>query len=330
MIRLALILTGFILATGVIYKSVFATANFPIIPHTYRIAVSSTPLSAPFFVAEQQGLFKKFGLNIELQLLNGGVKCFEQMIAGDAEFATASETVVMFNSFFRDDFTVLTSFVESDNDVKLLSLNPDKYPNIANLKGARVGMIKSSASEFFIDNTLILHSKSLDFIDRVYMEASELVPALLAGKVDIISAWEPLGYQVSQLATGPIQVLSTKGLYSLSFNLITKKNLAKKNAEANARILQALSEAIDLINAAPEQYQQDVSQLLQVSQSELSYSWRDYVFRLSLGNSLVSNLQTQARWALQNRLVPGDVTVDFRNVIHTQAFEDMSRQRSLW
>jgi ABC-type nitrate/sulfonate/bicarbonate transport system substrate-binding protein len=330
MIRLALILTGSSLAAWVIYKSVFASASLPVIPHTYRIAVSSTPLSAPFFVAEQQGLFKKFGLNIELQLLNGGVKCFEQMIAGDAEFATASETVVMFNSFFRDDFTVLASFVESDNDLKLLSLTPEKYPNIANLQGARVGMITGSASEFFIDNTLILHSKNLAFIDRVYLEASELVPALLAGNVDIISAWEPLGYQVSQLASGPIQVLSTKGLYSLSFNLITKKNLAQKDPEVNVRILLALTEAIDLINAAPEQYQQDVSQLLKVPQSQLSYSWRDYVFRLSLGNSLVSNLQTQAQWALENRLVPADVTVDFRQVIDTQAFEEMSARRSQW
>jgi ABC-type nitrate/sulfonate/bicarbonate transport system substrate-binding protein len=330
MIRLTLTLTGFSLAAWVIYKSVFATAEFPMIPQTYRIAVSTTPLSAPFFVAEQQGLFKKFGLNIQLQLLNGGVKCFEQMLAGDAEFATASETVVMFNSFFRDDFSVLTSFVESDNDLKLLSLTPENYPTIANLKGARIGMIKGSASEFFIDNTLILHSKSLDFIDRVYLEASELVPALQAGDVDIISAWEPLGYQVSQLTTEPIQVLSTKGLYSLSFNLITKKNLAKKNTEVNARILLALAEAIDLINTAPEHYQQDVSQLLKVPLTQLSYSWRDYVFRLSLGNSLVSNLQTQAQWALQNRLVPGGMSVDFRRVIDTQAFEDMSAQRSLW
>ncbi|MBB1269033.1 ABC transporter substrate-binding protein [Shewanella sp. SR44-3] len=330
MTKLALILMGFSLAALFIYQSVFATASYPEIAPTYRIAVSHTPLSAPFFVAQQHGLFKKFGLNIELQILSGGVKCFEQMAAGDAEFATVSETVVMFNSFFRDDFSVLASFVESDNDLKLLSLTPEKYLNVADLEGVRVGMIKGSASEFFVDNTLILNSKNLDFIDRVYFGAHELVPNLLAGKVDIISAWEPLGYQVSQIAAGASQILSTKGLYSLSFNLIAKKSRDLKQNEVNVRILLALSEAIELINEAPLQHQQEVSQLLKVSLSQLSYSWGDYTFRLSLGNALVSNLQTQAQWAVESRLVPGDILVDFRDVIDTQAFEDISTQRGGW
>jgi ABC-type nitrate/sulfonate/bicarbonate transport system substrate-binding protein len=330
MIRIATLLIGIFLMVLALYHNVFATGGYSKIEKTYRIAVSNTPLSAPIFIAKQQGYFEEFGLDIELIVLNGGVKCFEALMAGDAQFATSSETVVMFNSFFYDDFVVLASFVKSDNDLKLLSLTPDKHQDINTFDRAKVGMVKGSASEFFIDNILMLHRKEMTFIERVYLKNNELIPALLAGELDIISAWEPLGYHLSQAVTEPTRVLSTKGLYNLSFNLVAKKSANSQDDDARVRLLLALDKAIDLIVEHPKEVQFGLSRLLDVSESQLQYSWNDYVFRLSLGNALVSNLQTQAQWAIENRLVPIDAQVDIRTIIDPSALEEMNQQRSEW
>lgn len=313
-----------------LYHNVFATNDYPLIDKTYRIAVANTPLSSPIFIAKERQLFEHFGLDVELIVLNGGVKCFEHLMADKADFATSSETVVMFNSFFHNNFVVLASFVESDNDLKLLSLTPNQYQDINAFVGAKVGMIKGSASEFFIDHILMLNRKDAKYIERVYLSADELVPALLAKEVDIISAWEPLGYQLSEAVEHKTQVLSTKGLYALSFNLITHKATNAVDDEARVRLLLALDKAIDLMGDHPQQFQTEISQILNVPKSQINYSWEDYIFRLSLGNALVSNLQTQAYWAMENRLVPMGAQVDLRTVIHAKALEDMNLQRSGW
>jgi ABC-type nitrate/sulfonate/bicarbonate transport system substrate-binding protein len=330
MTRIVSLLIGIFLMVLLLYHNVFATSGYSKIEKTYRIAVSNTPLSAPIFIAKQQGYFEEFGLDIELIVLNGGVKCFEALMSGVAQFATSSETVVMFNSFFHDDFAVLASFVKSDNDLKLLSLTSEKYQDINAFEHAKVGMVKASASEFFIDNILMLNRKEMTFIERVYLKNYELVPALLAGDVDIISAWEPLGYHLSQAVAEPTRVLSTKGLYDLSFNLVAKKSIDPQDDEARVRLLLALDKAIDSIAENPKQIQFELSKLLDVPESQLQYSWRDYVFRLSLGNALFSNLQSQAFWAIENHLVPMNSQIDVRTVIDSSALEKMNQQRSGW
>ena len=194
---------------------------------TIKIAVSTTPLSSPLFIAEKQGMFKKYGLNVELVPTAGGVKSFELLTSQIVDFATASETVVMFNSFFKDDFTVLASFVESDNDLKLLSLDPEKYKDFNNFEHARIGLIKNSASEFFLDSLLIMFDRKHIPHSRVYLSPDELIPALVSNKVDIISAWAPIDYKLYKITEKNNQIISSKGLYNLSFVLASHNHSLK-------------------------------------------------------------------------------------------------------
>lgn len=290
-----------------------------------KIAVSNTPLSTPLFVAHKKGFFKQHGLNVELIGHEGGVKCFEALITKQVDFATASETVAMFNSFYRSDFAILTSFAESDNDVKLLSISARKYENLADIENAKVGIIKGSASEFFFDSLLILYHQHDLSLERVYMRADELVPALLQGKVDVISAWEPFGYQLFQQEKSAQQVVKTKGLYILSFNLIGLKN-SKISIEDRQNLLKALNEASDFISENPIESQLIVSQVLSMEPQQLRYLWKDYSFRVSLSNALVSNIQSQAQWAIDNRLVLKDNRIDVRMIIDKQLFESAFSQ----
>lgn len=293
--------------------------------NTFTIAVSNTPLSSPIFVAHHLGLFKQHKVNVILQRENGGVKCFDELAAGNVDFATSSETVAAFNSFYRNDFAIMTSFVESDNDVKLLTLSPEKYQNLANIEGAKVGVVKGSASEFFFDSVLMLHHMQHINVERVYLSSTELIPALLANQVDIVSAWEPSGYELYKEIGLHNQIMRTKGLYNLSFNLIRlKTNPIDEKSMQN--ILNALNEAIDYMNQNPQKTQQIMSKILEIDRAQLSYLWPDYTFRLSLSNALVSNIQSQLQWAIDRNLAPQDNRIDIRMIIDTRLFESAIKQ----
>ena len=127
-----------------------------------RVGVSLTPLASPFLIADL-GLFDDYDLDVTLYPCASGIACTQLMLNRDVEYATASESVVMFQSFERKDLALLVSFVESDNDLKLLTLNPSEIGDVGALQGKRVGGVKGSASEFYFDSVRIL------FIERRFL-----------------------------------------------------------------------------------------------------------------------------------------------------------------
>ncbi|WP_258955878.1 ABC transporter substrate-binding protein [Shewanella woodyi] len=286
-----------------------------------KIAVSTTPLSAPFIIAEKLSLFEKYAVRVNLYPTRGGHQCFKMLMNGDVDLATSSESVVMFNSFLRSDFSVLASFAESDNDLKVLSLESSSISEPHLLKGKSVGMVKSSASEYFIYAYMIITGNHMVDFNHVYMEPKDLGPALLSGEVDAISVWEPFGYQLNKEYGEQIRQFNTKGTHNLSFNLIAKKSLFADNLKQYVNVLAAISEAETFITSYPDETKVMVSDYLKIPMSELEWGWDDYIFRLSLSNVLLSNLQTQARWAIASGAVNKQGMPDFRLLIDSQALD---------
>lgn len=285
-----------------------------------KIGVSLTPSSSPFLIAEQLGLFKHFGLDATLFPCSSGAACTQLMLDQSVDYAIASESVVMFQSFERDDLTLLASFVESDNDLKLLTLTPVNIRSVADLDGKRVGIVKGTASEFYFDSVLISNSAHEIEVEKIYLQPHELVPALLSYRVEAISAWEPMGFEANLLSVSEVSNLGTKGVYQLSFNLITRSPYLEFVGDEPIRLLRALDMANEWINSNPDKALRIISQRLDIPLNQIEWSWDDYLFRLSLGNSLLSNLQLQSRWAIENGFVE-DTPPDFRQVLYSYPYQ---------
>ncbi|MGX2953461.1 ABC transporter substrate-binding protein [Shewanella sp. JL219SE-S6] len=201
-------------AATLVYLAQRAQAtNLPVLLNQtpVRIAVSTSLLSAPVIIADKLELFAREGVYVVLQPLQGGDLCFEALLYHRADLATSSESVVMFNSFERTDFTVLASFAESDNDIKLLTLSQSGITTPAQLDGKRVGVVAGSASEYFLDTILNIAGHPALAPVRVDIRPSGLAPALLAGDVDAISVWEPYGFQLLKHQPGKISEFPSRG-----------------------------------------------------------------------------------------------------------------------
>ncbi len=290
------------------------------------IAVSQTPLSSPFLIAKERGYFKAQGLDVTLVPCNGGVDCTQRMLSRDVDYATASESVLMFQSFNRQDISILVSFVESDNDLKLLTLEPSNIRSVKALEGKKVGVIKGSASEFYFDSVLIANNLKNLRLEKVYLTPSELVPALLSYRVDAISSWEPMGYKAELLSANKVVNLGNSAIYQLSFNLLAMTPNLEHSNDESLRLLKALDLAVEWINNNPDKALETIATSLNLSVDQVAWSWEDLVFRLSLGNSLLSNIQLQARWAVESGLVDSEPP-DFRSVFYSSPFEQLVASR---
>ncbi|WP_084781175.1 ABC transporter substrate-binding protein [Salinivibrio sp. DV] len=295
---------------------------------TVTIAVSLTPLAAPIIIAKKQGFFASHGVNVSLLPVHGGVKSFNTLMAGEADLATVSETVAMFNSFQRDDFNILASFVESNNDVKLWSLTLPIHQSLDVLANARIGVVQSSASEFFLDLMLNLNGLSELPIRKAYYSPDQLPGALLRGEVDAISIWEPYGYQVMQEAQQRVSQFNSKGLHNLSFLLASRSPLNIHQHQRMRQVIAGLNDAIDYIHLHPDESKTVVADYLSMPDNQLAWLWQDYLFRLSLSDALLLSLKNQAMWAREAGLVAG-TEPGFRRLLNPGPLTEATHKASL-
>ncbi|MEM5537579.1 ABC transporter substrate-binding protein [Neptuniibacter pectenicola] len=292
-----------------------------------KIAVSTTPLSAPIYIAKVKGFFLNAGLDVSILEIEGGDQCYIALQTGKADVATVSNSVIMFNSFTPTNFEVITSFATTDNDIKIVSLKKNNINSPQDLKHKTVGVVKGSASEYFLHLWLNHAGENIAEVNIRSYFANELPTALSSGEVDAISAWEPFAY-ISHKLNDDIVIMNTKGLYSFSFSLIGLNNNALltstpngQDKEVKEKITIALNKAVHYIAAHPNESQLILRRHLKLSRRFIDWVWQDYSFKLSLNESFIRSIEDQAQWAMDNGLVSQTTMPNFKQMMAKDSAE---------
>ena len=265
--------------------------------HSVTIAVSTTPLSTPFYVAKAINAFDDTCVNVEYQNVTGGQAAFERVMNGKVDFATSSDSVIAFESLKPQSFVTHAMFVQSDNDVKLITRSADDIAAIADLKGKRIGVTKGTASEYILTTLLAIEGLTIDDIQLRNYSPEKLIAGFKRHEVDAILPWEPFVFQAMQAFGDEIKIHDTKSLSTLSFNLISQagEKLLVDKAEC---VIQGLHTAIHYITSHPQQAKNIVIAELNVAPEFIDWVWPDYIFKLGLNQSLILNVNAQASWAI--------------------------------
>lgn len=268
-----------------------------------RLAVSMSPLSLPIFVADKQGYFAAAGLKLQLQEVVGGHRAMQLLLDGKADLATASEAVVMFNSFKPPQFAVLASFVTS-NDGKLVLRPGAGIGRVKDLAGKRVGTVLGTSSHYMLDTMLLAGGVDPKSVQIMGLQPEAMADLLRSGEVDAVAIWEPLPFKLLQSVPGS-QILPTAGSYRLSFNLLTAKALTGQRDEELQKVLAAIERGQRFIAKQPAQAQAILRERLKLDQAFVDWIWSSHSYRLSLDQSLLAILEAEARWARQQGHVQG-------------------------
>lgn len=287
------------------------------------IAVSKTPLSAPFFIAQKLNYFKNSCVNVTIDETIGGKKSFEKVINGQADFGTSSDSVIVFESLNLNDFVTLTTFVQSDNDVKIITLDNSNIHSSKDLIGKRIGLTKGAAGEYLLSTYLAIGGVDINQVTIKNIAPDKLQQALTDNQVEVIVAWEPYAYQSTHNESNLTRVLNTKNLYTLTFNLISKKIKNEKQLKSATCVIDALHKAINYIAAEPEKSQDILVEHLDLDKAFIEWLWPDYIFKLSLNRSLIMSLESQALWAIKTGMVTNRESPDYKQIMDPRALEQV-------
>lgn len=298
---------------------------------TVNVAVSLTPLSAPFYVAKAINAFDKRCISVNIVDVIGGKRAFDLVSSNQVTYATSSDSVIAFQSLRHTPLVSHAMFVQSDNDVKLLTKRTANIEDIKDLAGKKIGATMGTASEYFLTALLALEGLTLNDITAFNIAPDQLHNAIASGQVDAIVPWEPYAFQSIQTLGKSIKVHQTKNLNSLSFNLISTNAQAQHIATTQC-LLAGLIKATEFIAVHPKKAKAIVKEKLNVEQAFIDWVWRDYIFKVGLDNSLLISIEAQAMWALEHQLLSSQgselfsANNQYTNYIDTRALSQINPQ----
>lgn len=288
----------------------------PSLAQALSIGVARSPLSLPIYVAESEGLFRDQGLDVRTTECVGGQRCIGLVFDGRADLATVGDVPVMLASFRRSDFVVIATMATTSEDLKLIASRASGVAAATQLGGRRIGLVVGTAGQYFLDTLLLMHGVEPRAVTLVPLQGEGLQAALESGRVDAVAAWEPFGYRIVRAMKQGAVVLPQAGNYTATMNLVAQRGLAGPRDADLARLLTALQQAEQFILRHPDRARAILARRLDADDDFVRWVWPQQVFRLSLDQSLLRTLESEARWALREGHAAGRSAPRFLDILY--------------
>jgi ABC-type nitrate/sulfonate/bicarbonate transport system substrate-binding protein len=287
-----------------------------------RVAVASNPMSLPLFIAQREGHFAAEGLDVQVLDCVSGARCLAQLLAGGADVATVADTPIMLRSFERNDFAVIATFAATAEHSKLLVRKSAGVRQPSQRAGRRVGVAFGTSGQYFLDAYLMLHGVDPTRIHTVDLAPEAMSQALADGRVDALALWEPHAWRAMQ--AGGVAELSGAGVYQVTFNLAVARSLAGPRDRELTALLRAVARAERLIRDRPALAQRILRERLADDPRFVDWVWPGLQFRLGLEQSLITTLESQARWALRHGHAAGRRIPNYLRFMHAAPLKALS------
>ena len=289
--------------------------NEPAKIETLTIAAVPTELNAMAYVAEDQKFFARNGLKVTFKDYDSGATAAAGMLNAEAEIALAAEFPIVRQVFNKRDIINLGTVTKYENTYIIWRADSG-IKTIKDLKGKKIGVTLKTISEFYLGRTLELNGMNIQQVTLVDIKAPESEKTFLNREVDAIATWEPWVTQINQRMgeEGSTRALQS-GQYAY-WNLVSTTGWVKNHSNTLRRLMKSLVQAEDHIASHQDEAKAIVKKRMNFDATYVDAIWPRYQFALSLGQSLITAMEDEARWMIKNHLTSGKAVPDFLKYIY--------------
>jgi len=296
------------------------------------VGVEKSLLPALVWIAENKGYFAENGVEVTIKEYDSGRAAFTSMLnppagGGGLDMVTVAQTPVMFNSFDRSDFAIVSAMVSSYNDVFVLARRDRDIAKPGDLRGKKVGLTRGSTGQYFLGLFLSKNNILPSEVEEVDIPAGQLVGSITAGSVDAISVWQPHIYNAQKALGDKSIIFPSRKIFREDFYFVPNKNFLQNHSEAITRFLQALTQAETFIKEDKDEAVSIVSKRLGLDSAFVVSVWDDYQFGLFLDSTIIQTLENEAAWAIQNKLTDKTEVPDYHAFISVDALTKVAPEK---
>ena len=261
------------------------------------LAVSDGPVSLPIYVAEARGLFKAEGLELRVVACRSGRECYGMLADGRVDLATAAELLVAIGHAARPDIAIVGTVSASAYQIKIVARRSAHVAEAPQMRGKRIGTVAGTSAQYYLDSWLVFNDIDPRAVTVVPLAPDRLVGALERREVDAIAIWEPLASTAAATLGADAVTFASPRVYTQHFNLVADRATVARRESDVERVLRALVAAQRLIAQDPAAAQALLGVRLGVAPAIAASAFADQDYRVRLDQSLVTTMQSQARWA---------------------------------
>lgn len=267
------------------------------------IAVSQSFFALPAIIAASEGYFEHPTSPVKMLPCMGGVRCLQMLTEGEAQFATAGDMPITLAAFKPNPPTVLATLASSSQNTKLLATGASGIQGFAGLSGKRVALVKFSNAHYHLDVSVLFARGNPAHVTIMPSDPAAVGDLLRQGQVDAAIVWEP--HATRALASVPgLQHIRGGRIYVETFNLIARPDAS--HTDAAKVVLKGLIRAADLIEKQPLRAREIAVRELKITPQQAEYLLALYHFDVGLSQGLITTMESQARWAISQKIVPPD------------------------
>jgi NitT/TauT family transport system substrate-binding protein len=215
--------------------------------------ISDSPgSSAPYWIAKEAGLYKKYGLDAELIFINGSTRGIQSLIAGDLDFAGAVGTSAMNGAMAGGDVVIVDSLV---NTLPYYIIGKASIKSPEDLKGRSAAThIPGTSADFAL--RLALRKFGIDYTDiKAVMVggATARVAAVINGQVDFTMVTDSGKIQGEKAG---LKVIIDMAKLKIPFQFtctVTTKAIIQARPQTVENMAKAVAEAVHFFKTKKEQ-----------------------------------------------------------------------------
>jgi ABC-type nitrate/sulfonate/bicarbonate transport system substrate-binding protein len=262
-----------------------------------RLAINPVPLGALPIIADKASYWKANGLEVQMLSFPSGKASLDAVLSGGADFATAAETPIMHAGLAGFSLAVLATIASSSEDCKACYRPDHGITNPSDLRGKKVATAFGTSAEYFMDTFLRHHGIRRDEVTALNMKPAEMVNTLNRGDISAFFVWEPYPLEAGKILKGNTGIFLGGGIYTETFQIVTRREYAQTNAETCQRVLRALIAAEQHAAQNEQNAAEKVAAFTQLAPADVSAIWKNFQFRVGLNADFVGLLESQASWA---------------------------------
>ncbi|MEM8721333.1 MAG: ABC transporter substrate-binding protein [Cyanobacteria bacterium P01_G01_bin.39] len=222
----------------------------------------------PWAIAEQEGLFTKNNVNVEMRWFDGYLASMEALAAGqlDGNSQTLNDTISFAADAVNGEVAILVNDNSAGNDKIIVA---EEINTIEDLKGKKVAVEEGVVDDFLL--TLALESKGMsrDDVEIVPLETGAAAAAFASGQADAVGAFPPFWLTALKRKGSKELISSAEFPGAIPDLLVVTQKLIDEHPEKAQALVNTWFDVLEFMEQNPERADEIMAARADVTVDEL-------------------------------------------------------------
>lgn len=283
--------------------------------------------SGAILLAKEFDFFTRAGVHVQFKEYPSGFAAIQDLIKGELDLATSTETVFASASLNNPDLRLIASINRFSN-LKLIMTKQSGFKGLEDIREKRIGLHPGTQSEVDFQRHLALNLIPESAVKKVAILPENMGPAIESGQVDGVAIWSPVSLMIEKKFGEKVISLPTEHQKHY-WVIVTSERFLSNNRDQVNMILRALVQAESFSEKYPEQTKVTIAKALGFSMQDLEKIWPSHEILVELNQSILIEIEDQARFFLAKNGEAGKTIPNFLNYIDTEPLKKV-KPDSVW